>query len=124
MKHIQVRHLATCGKTPQRLQRFSEWHPPHFLNRGRATVHRQCLARGEGSTVAAQIKHCAGDLLDLADTPDRMHGGGKFGFARVSFIGTAEHIGVDHGRAYRVDADFLFRVLDRRRLGQADDPGL
>ncbi|MCY1183501.1 hypothetical protein D9M73_241310 [compost metagenome] len=35
-------------------------------------------------------------------------------------MGAAEHVGIDHGRAHRVDANFLFRVFDRRRFGQAD----
>ncbi|MNI51863.1 hypothetical protein D3C73_1066080 [compost metagenome] len=75
---------------------------------------------GEGRTIAAQVQHGAGNLLDLADAPHRMHGIGKLAFFRVSFIGPAEHIGIDDRRAHRIHTDFLLGVFDGCRFGQAD----
>ncbi|MNE34004.1 hypothetical protein D3C80_1277040 [compost metagenome] len=75
---------------------------------------------GKRRAIAAQVQHGAGDFLDLANAPHRVHGRGELGLAWVGLVGAAEHVGVDYRRAHGIHADTLLRVFDGCRLGQAD----
>ena len=79
------------------------------------------MPRGERCAVRAQIQHGTGHLFDSADPPDRVHRCRIVGLARVGFIGTPKHIGINHRRTHRIHADFFLRILNRRRFRQPDD---
>src|SRR5215208_6121281 len=77
-------------------------------------VHMQDLTGDERRVL--QIKNRVDDIVDLAETTDRMQFRQRVVRRRIM------HRGADHAERHRVRADSTVRVLDRQRLGHSVQP--
>src|SRR4029078_10996049 len=80
------------------------------------TIHVQDLAGDEGRVL--EIHYRVHDIVDLADTPNRMQ------LRQRVVRGGVVHRGADHAERDRVRADTAPRVLDGQRLGHCVQPTL
>src|SRR5690606_17746098 len=90
-----VRGHARSHRAPAKsisyVQFYKDAHPNISSNRRRPPIDSQTMPSSKRRTITAQVQHRAGNFLDLANAPHRVHGGGELGLARVGFIRPAEH---------------------------------
>jgi len=91
---------------------------------GVAAVHGECDSDDETCSRAAQPQDGSGDLLALADAPERSRSGHR-GPVKLAFGGhVSDHRGLDGAGADGIDADPAGRVLQGGAGGQPDHPVL
>ena len=87
---------------------------------GKSTVDRNGLTGDKASGFRAEPEHGTGHFVRRSNASERMQARNLFHGLHISTEAAGEHIGFHPTRAYRIDANIVRGLFDRRDLGKTN----